>query len=110
MEHKVDKEKVLKYRTIRPIVDGFYIKEPSSLFDVSYIWEPEKLDLARNLEKIGKITAYSRWGHPSLFKPSIGEIISAIPDDIIDQVESFQIISTPTVGGNYHVFEVGLYR
>lgn len=106
----VDKEKVLEHRVIRPIVDGFYIKEPSCLFNVSYIWEPEKLDIARNLKSVGSIMVESRWGHPSLFKPSIGEVISAIPDNLINEVESFQIIGEPKVVGEYHCFKVELYK
>ena len=39
------------------------------------------------------IITYHRFGAPSLFKPTFAEVVSQIPEDVVDQVSAFVIES-----------------
>ena len=109
-EFEVNHEKVEKYKFIKAMMGGQYVKQ-KELHDVSYIWDPVKEILkARQLEEIEKIVGFSKWGHYSLFKPSIAEVISSIPDDVIDEVHAFEITGEVEICDPCHQFEVTLYK
>lgn len=97
-----------------------YIK-PVDFKMIAYTWNPKPAGLAEGLEEIQDITTYHTWGHYSLFKPSIAEVLAAIPADIVDQVVAFEIIKWPetvddlnhdreALNAGYHRATTRLYR
>lgn len=122
-----DKELKRRARRIKPTVrfgKGTrerlrYIK-PVNLRNVAYTWDPKPAEVAKGLSPLRVITTYHGYGAPSFFKPSVAEVLAAIPDDIIDQVVAFEIIKCPetvddlnrepeALNAGYHVAITRLY-
>ena len=105
----MNKERVIKNQHIKPIVQNKLIKNVD-LFDQSFIWNPTYLGKVKKMKAICTIDAFSYFGHPSLFKPSIAEVIDSIPEDLIKEVNYFQIVSEAIVHDHEkHVFKEELY-
>lgn len=95
-------EKVLELsKTIRPLVvdelgDLRYCEE-TELFNVSYTWNPKFGDKATLQEgtKVEHIRTYHTYGYYGMFKPSIAEVISCIPEHMWNKVYAFEIVDKP---------------
>jgi len=72
----------------------FYIRKVD-LFDIAYTWSPKPRWPATRLTPLQDITTYHSWGHYSLFKPSIAEVLAQIPANLLDRVVAFEIIKQP---------------
>jgi hypothetical protein len=72
---------------------SFYYLKPIPLFTTAFTWPgTPKPDLrAPRLQKIRTITTYHTWAYYGFFKPTISEVLSQIPEDIIDQVIAFEL-------------------
>jgi len=83
---------------IKPVV-GFngsqYYIHDVDIAQVSFIWDPKKKNKAKGLVALCEILTYHTYGHPMLFKPSIAEVLSQIPDTHLDKVIAFQIVGQP---------------
>lgn len=83
---------------IKPVIEfngvKHYIK-PCHLRTTAYTWDAKKRAPAPALKPIREIRTYHTWGHYSMFKPSIAEVIAQIPADVIDQVTEFEIVQRP---------------
>jgi NTP pyrophosphatase (non-canonical NTP hydrolase) len=67
-----------------------YIK-PVDPRGIAFTWDPKKDEKADKLKVLRSILTYHNYGHPSLFKPSIAEVLAQIPEDIVERVVAFQI-------------------
>lgn len=116
-------EMYARAETVKPVVrfNGVlhYIKDVD-LFNISYIWSPEKADVAPALVPLEKIVTYHSYGHPALFKPSIAEVLAQIPCVLVKKVCAFELVERPhdvndlnrdseALQAGYHVAKVQLY-
>lgn len=120
-----DEEMRRRAERIKPVVDfGFprgkrYIK-PVDLHTIAYTWDPKPAGKPPPLKVIKDIRTLHSWGHYALFKPSIGEVLAQIPEDVLDQVIAFEIVVKPecaddlnaereAVNDGFHVATTRLY-
>jgi len=57
---------------------------------IAFLWDPKPDGEAEDLVILRSIRTYHDYGHPSLFKPSIAEVLAQIPEDILDKVVAFE--------------------
>jgi len=78
---------------IRPVhrFDGelCYIK-PVDPRRIAFTWDPKKDMRADGLVALQYVMTCHDYGHPSLFKPSVAEVLAQIPEDIVDEVVAFE--------------------
>lgn len=103
--------KVKQNLHIKPIVANKFIKDVDP-FEDSYIWNPQFIKGDVDLMPFKTILAKSYYGHPALFKPSIAEVINAIPEDCLKDTVAFQINGDAKIDQetSTHIFPVMLYR
>ena len=112
------------FKHIKPVYefDGVkrYIK-PVALHTVAYTWDAKPAAEAVGLIPLTDITTYHKWGYYGFFKPSIGEVLRQIPEDLLEQVVAFEIVDSPKnsedlnknlteLNDGYHVATTRLYR
>ena len=109
---------------IRPVVRDengrcFYIEAVDPRKE-AFTWSPtltdEAADGAGGIVRIATIYTLHSYGAPSLFKPSIAEVISMIPQHLLGKVIAFETVCPDDVGGQrsalakgYHVAVTHLY-
>lgn len=120
-----------RYERIKPLVtiNGLTYTlrpfKPHELCDQSYIWEAEKdkrkvIDKER-LEVIENFITLHEYGYYGLFKPSINEVLSQLPEKSIKEAQYFEIIESPrtrsdvfryteVVNAGYHAAVVRTYK
>lgn len=79
---------------IKPLVrkDGLhYYIEPCELRSMSFLWEPVFAEPARGLKMLVQIRTLHTFGYYGFFKPSIAEVLSQIPAELIDAVRAFEV-------------------
>lgn len=97
----------------------YHIKQVD-LFDVSYTWNVEPTNRVVDLKPLCEIRTYHGYGHYSLFKPSIAEVLAQIPAEHLDRVVAFEIVVAPETADDlnregeacdagYHVATTRLY-
>jgi hypothetical protein len=59
-------------------------------FDESYPWVA-KATVPADLKEIDRIWTLHRYGHYSLFKPSVAEVLMQIPENLLDNVDFFLV-------------------
>lgn len=102
-------------KTVRPMYQfkeqGLsFIKLPD-LRGESFIWSPEFLEKAENIEAFRGIETLHSYGSPSLFKPSIAEVLSQIPDEFITETVGFTTEQKGfSMREKYHTANTILYR
>ena len=104
-------------KTIRPTVRRghklFYIA-PVDPEDISFTWNPKKTAEATGLVEIGRIHTLHTFGHYGLFKPSVSEVFSMIPEKLVETVKAFEVIAPEdpkwdSINAGYHVGIAVLY-
>lgn len=102
----LNKYKLVKlYEHIKPIVtidDVSYELRPftsEELCNQSYIWNrhEDKRDIVDkdNLEVVEDFICFHEYGYYGLFKPSINEVLSQLPEKSIEEANYFEIIESP---------------
>lgn len=101
-----DEELINRYKKIKPIImfeDSYYdLREftPDELRKYSYIYNIETnkknvIDMSK-LTTIGEFPCYhTYYGYHYRFKPSIEEILSQFPDNLLKDADSFYLCSIP---------------
>ena len=98
-------ELINRYKKIKPIVrieDLYYYLREFSLDELknrSYIWNKyddkrEIVDMDK-VETIGEFSCYHTYGYYIYFKPSIEEVLSQFPDDLLKEANLFYLYSAP---------------
>lgn len=93
-----DEELNRRAERIRPLVsysDGLWFIKPQHLTDVAYLWKPTKDIKAPEMQVIGQFRCLHTYGHPSLFKPSIAEVLWQIPEEMLDRAKAFELTTAP---------------
>lgn len=82
--------------TIRPVVrrDGElrYIKTPEDLRGVAFTWSPVLAESADGLTEVGRIHTLHTWAYYGFFKPSLEEVLTMIPPDMLDTAKAFETV------------------
>lgn len=76
-------------RRIRPVIrvraevggDIYREIEPVDPRDIAFTWDPKPVGPELVLGLVRVFNSYHNWGHYSLFKPSIAEVLAQIQDD-----------------------------
>ena len=98
-------ELINRYKKIKPIVrieDLYYYLREFSLDELknqSYIWnrhddKREIVDMDK-VETIGEFSCYHTYGYKGFFNPSIEEVLSQFPDDLLKDANLFYLYSSP---------------
>lgn len=86
--------------------------EPVDIEGTAFTWDPKHRDEAIGLKRLKDINTIHDYGAPSLFKPSINEVLAQIPPDVLDKVTAFSTDVDPrqfTPGGSHHLGLTTLY-
>lgn len=119
------------YKFLKPIVTieemKYLLREftLSELRGQSYIWNKsedkrEKVDQAK-LEKIDDFLCLHTWGYYGLFKPSVAEVLSQVPEELAMQGNTFEIVESPetrddvfrypeVINNGFHLSKVRVYK
>lgn len=104
-------------RKIRPVVRDkngrcYYIK-PVDPREVAFTWDPVLTEEATRITRIETIHTLHSFGYYGMFKPSIAEVLSMVPQNLLDKVIAFETIGPSdmsdlkrqwaAVNANYHV-------
>ena len=86
--------------------------KPVDIENTAFTWDPKLEDEAISLKPLQNINTIHDYGAPSLFKPSINEVLAQIPADVLDRVTAFSTDVDPrqfTPGGSHHLGLTTLY-
>lgn len=112
-KYVVDEYKVKANLHIKALIDGEIAPECDPI-NHAFTWAKGDRGPKVDKELIKVIPGWSRFGYHGLFKPSLGELICSIPDDLVKQVDYVEIADTDAVGTNLtagvHEFEIMLYK
>lgn len=119
------------YHLLKPIVtidEMKYLLREFTLQELrnqSYIWNRDEdkrdiIDLSR-LETVDDFLCLHTWGYYGLFKPSIAEVLSQAPENVIAEANTFEIIESPetredvfkykeVIDNGFHLSKVRAYK
>ena len=119
------------YRLLKPIVtidEMKYLLREFTLQELrnqSYIYNraEDKRDVVdpSKLETVDDFLCLHTWGYYGLFKPSIAEVLSQAPENVIEQANTFEIIESPetredvfkykeVIDNGFHLSKVRAYK
>ena len=119
------------YKLLKPIVtidEMKYLLREFTLQELrnqSYIWNraEDKRDVVdpSKLETVDDFLCLHTWGYYGLFKPSIAEVLSQAPENVIEQANTFEIIEGPetredvfkykkVIDNGFHLSKVRAYK
>lgn len=119
------------YQLLKPIVtidEIKYLLREFTLHELrnqSYIWDSkeDKRDVvdSSKLEIVDDFLCLHTWGYYGLFKPSIAEVLSQAPKNVIEQANTFEIIERPetledvfkykeVIDNGFHLSKVRTYK
>lgn len=119
------------YRLLKPIVtidEMKYLLREFTLQELrnqSYIWNraEDKRDVVdpSKLETVDDFLCLHTWGYYGFFKPSIAEVLSQAPENVIEQANTFEIIESPetredvfkykeVIDNGFHLSKVRAYK
>ena len=81
-------------RRIHPLVmhDGhLHYIEDCDPWRTAFPWDPTPLNRAEGLVHVGTIQTLHGYGYHGMFKPSMAEVLSQIPEDLIDRVDAYYV-------------------
>lgn len=82
---------------IKPVVEFDGVKryiQPCHPRNVAYLWDPKPADKAPAFKRVAEIQTLHTYGYIGFFKPSIAEVLSQIPEQLVDQVIAFELHTT----------------
>lgn len=123
---EISREQLIsRYETIKPIVTIHGIKywlrvfSEDELSGISYIWnrnedKRDPVDMSDIVElKQSDFECIHRYGYYGMFKPSIAEVLSQIPEHELIFVNAFEIIKYPNTAADFkrnpNAFEQGFH-
>lgn len=119
------------YQLLKPIVtidEMKYLLREFTLQELrnqSYIWNrhEDKRDIvdSSRLETVDDFLCLHTFGYYGLFKPSIAEVLSQAPENVIEQANTFEIIESPetredvfkykeVIDNGFHLSKVRAYK
>jgi hypothetical protein len=107
---RVNEDKVKKYSKIQALINGRLAPKCDPIKE-SFPWsEGPKGRKIWNKKLIGEASCWSFYGHPSLFKPSLGEIINSTPDHLLEKARYVEIVGNTSLHDGVHLFRVKIYK
>ncbi len=67
-----------------------------NLRNESFIWDPICTEKAPSLTEVCRVPTLHTYGHPSLFKPSIADVLCQVPDGL--EANFFEIVGPDDTG------------
>ena len=119
------------YQLLKPIVTidemKYLLREYTlqELKNTSYIWncheDIRNIVDTKKLEVVDDFLCLHTYGYYGLFKPSIAEILSQVPENVIEHANAFEIIEQPetredifkyknAVNNGFHLSKVRAYK
>lgn len=119
------------YQLLKPIItidEMKYLLRKFTLQELrnqSYIWNrhEDKRDIvdSSRLETVDDFLCLHTFGYYGLFKPSIAEVLSQAPENVIEQANTFEIIESPetredvfkykeVIDNGFHLSKVRAYK
>ena len=100
-----DEELLKRYTRIKPIVlykEMYYYLKKYNIYQIrnyDYLWDlrkniRKKVDM-NNSEVIGEFPCFHTFGYVGMFKPSIAEVLSQFPDELIKEANAFYLSEYP---------------
>lgn len=91
---------------IKPVVEQngelYYIKEVNPR-NIAFTWSPEPTKKAKDLYELFRQDTHHNYGYYGFFKPTMDEVIAAIPLDRLDEVIAFQTgVEEVQIDGSVH--------
>jgi hypothetical protein len=87
----------------------YYIK-PVHLRTGAFTWAPKPGRKAGKLRLVDTIQTYHEYGAPSLFKPSVAEVLAQIPEKHLKNIVAFETGGAEfSSSGEHHVAPTQLY-
>ena len=119
-----NEELLALYKKVKPIVTLNEIKFSlrkytlEELRKYSYIWhskeDSREIISSKRIETIDEFDCFHRFGYYGLFKPTIAEVLSQIPNSQADKINAFEILSlydiNDSVNKGYHKSKVRTYK
>jgi len=99
----------------------FCMQEPFDLRVSSFFWQADTTREVTGLTKLGEVyTLHAFTGYHAIFKPTVAEVLAAIPPDVTDRVRAFELFGPkdrddfyrqwPAIMQNYQVGLAVLYQ
>ena len=98
----------------------YTIEQPKNLRQTAFLWDPVFKERSGVVMELGRVRTLHSYGAPSLFKPSIAEVLAQIPPELAAKVKAFEVLGPDTADGmnghwdelnaGFHVAETILYR
>ena len=119
-----DEELLNLYKAVKPIVTLNDIKFSLKKYNLeelrkySYLWhskeDSREIISSKRIETIDEFDCLHRFGYYCLFKPTIAEVLSQIPNSQTDKINAFEILSLynidDSVNKGYHKSKVRTYK
>lgn len=110
-----DEDIAKRYETIKPIVSkngkAVWLRKLSSgeLSYKVYMSLDKEGDYAgdvnfSNLSPLADVKILHRYGYYGFFKPSVGEVLAQIPNEMLHKVTAFEMIYSPSTCADFNVF------
>jgi hypothetical protein len=94
---QLPRERVLELSArMRPVYmlgGGLSYMKPVDEFRTAFTWDPDPDGPAEGLSELARIRTRHTCGYHGFFKPSIEEVVSQIPKDMLDRVVAFRTIA-----------------
>lgn len=97
-----------------------WLEKVNDLFRISYLWNVVMEGVVGDdeLVEVGRIKTLHSYGHPSLFKPSVAEVMAQIPKEYHGKATAYELVipkyfhdpDSPEFQQGFHVAEVILYE
>jgi hypothetical protein len=111
-----DEELHRRAEKIKPLIkvdDGKYFRiKDVDLHKIAFTWSPKYEGEPVQAEEVRVIHTDHLCGRPSLFKPSIAEVLAQIPEGLVDKIAAFAITGGVICyeSGNGHQAVTTLYK
>lgn len=113
------------YENIKPVMERekelYWVHRPDSLRHIAFTWDPRLSNTpVKSLEKICTIKTLHTWAYYGFFKPTIAEVLSQVPENLINTAVAFSTKSPEDaselnknkveLNAGFHVAETTLYK
>ena len=82
--------------TMHPVVrrngELYYIETPEDLKGVAFTWSPKITESADGLTEVGRVHTLHTWAYYGFFKPSLEEVLTMIPPNMLDTAKAFETV------------------
>ena len=70
----------------------YHIESKCDYFSQSYPWNAKRIEEAKGLVEVGRITTYHSYGYYGFFKPSVAEVLQQIPEKLLNKTHYYVVL------------------